>query len=157
VYEHLLVALDGSPTAERVLDHAEALARAFGSTITLLRATISLEMLLAESAPTTDVGLGEIAAIEDPTPIVDADQQSATEYLQAVAARLRPRGATINIETPQGPADEVIVDRAKALDVSLILMTTHGRSGLGRVVFGSVADGVLRHTTSAVLLVRITE
>ena len=156
MYEHLLVALDGSPAAERVLDHAEVLARAFGSTITLLRATVSPGMVLAEAAP-SDVALGEIAAIQDPGPIVEADRQTATEYLQSVATRLRPHGASVNIETPEGPADEVIVDRAKALDVSLILMTTHGRSGLGRVVFGSTADAVLRHAAAAVLLVRVTE
>jgi nucleotide-binding universal stress UspA family protein len=48
----------------------------------------------------------------------------------------------------------VIVERAEALGVSLILMTTHGRSGLGRAIFGSTADSVLRHAHCPVLLVR---
>ena len=156
MYEHLLVALDGSQAAERVLEHAEALAGQFGSTITLLRATISTEMVLAEAAP-ANAGIGAIPAIQDPEPIVEADHASAVEYLDNVAKRLRSSGCTVNVETPQGPADQVIVDRAKDLGVSLILTSTHGRSGLGRVVFGSVADSVLRHAESPVLLVRITQ
>ena len=67
------------------------------------------------------------------------------------------RQAPGNAEHPQGSAEHVIVDRAKALDISLILMTTHGRSGLGRMFFGSVADSVLRHAPCPVLLVRITD
>ena len=156
MYEHLLVALDGSSAAERVLDHAEALATAFSSTITLLRATISAEMFLAETAG-GDATVGQVGPLMDPTPVLEADRESATEYLDGVAARLRQHNLTVNVEHPEGPANHVIVERASALGASLILMTTHGRSGLGRVVFGSVADSVLRHATCPVLMVRITE
>src|SRR6266851_5585159 len=109
MFEHLLVSLAGSPAGERVLDHAEALAVAFHSTVTLLRATV------------------------------------AVEYLNRVAERLRRHNLNVNLEHPPGPSDQVIVERAAALGVSLILMTTHGRGGLGRLVFGSTADSVLRH------------
>jgi nucleotide-binding universal stress UspA family protein len=156
MFEHLLVALDGSPAAERVLEHAEALADAFHSTITLLRATISAEMVVAETAGGETI-VGEVAATVDPTPILDADRSAAEEYLNAIAQRLRRRNLTVNQEHPPGPANQVIVERAAALGVSLILMTTHGRGGLGRVVFGSTADSVLRHTTCPVLLVRVTD
>ena len=155
MYEHLLVALDGSPAAEGVLEHAEALAAAFGSTITLLRATISTEMVVTESA-VGDASIGEVAPTMDPQPVVDADHSAAVDYLNAVAARLRQRNLNVTVETPQGDADAMIVERASALDVRLILMTSHGRSGLGRMVFGSVSDAVLRHATCPVLLVRIS-
>jgi len=155
MYEHLLVALDGSPAAEGVLEHAEALAAAFGSTITLLRATISTEMVVTESA-VGDASIGEVAPTMDPQPVVDADHSAAVDYLNAVAARLRQRNLNVTVETPQGAADARIVERASALDVRLILMTSHGRSGLGRMVFGSVSDAVLRHATCPVLLVRIS-
>jgi nucleotide-binding universal stress UspA family protein len=154
MYDHLLVALDGSPAAERVLEHAEALATAFGSTITLLRATISPEMVITETAG-GDGTVGDLAPSLDPEPIVEADEQSATEYLTGVLERLRQRNLTVNVEHVEGPADQVIVERATALGVNLILMTTHGRGGLGRVFFGSVADAVLRHAPCPVLLVRI--
>ena len=155
MYEHLLVALDGSPAAERVLEHAEALAIAFHSSITLLRATVSAETLLAQTA-NSGTTLGDVAPYVDPTPILEADQDAAVDYLNNVVARLRQHTLTVTTEHPEGPAAEAIIDRARALGVSLILMTTHGRSGLGRVVFGSVADSVLRHAPCPVLLVHVT-
>jgi nucleotide-binding universal stress UspA family protein len=157
MFEHLLVALDGSAAAERVLEHAEALADAFHSTITLLRATISAEMFLAETAGGETV-VGDVGgATVDPTPVLEADRSAAEEYLTAVAERLRRRNLAVNLEHPPGPANQVIVERAAALGVSLILMTTHGRGGLGRMVFGSTADSVLRHATCPVLLVRVAD
>src|SRR5258708_4485099 len=114
MYEHLLVALDGSPAAERVLEHAEALANAFWSTITLLRATISPEMVIVETAG-SDGSVGELTPGLDPEPIVEADEQSATEYLDDVVARLRKHNLTVNVEHVEGPASDVIVDRAREL------------------------------------------
>lgn len=154
MYEHLLVALDGSPAAERVLDHAEALAVAFHSRITLVRATIDAATLLAEES-TADPGGGQITPLLDPEPIVDADTETAEDYLEAVASRLRARNCDVAIEHAAGAANRVILERADALGVSLILMTTHGRGGLGRAIFGSTADAVLRHAKCPVLLVRI--
>jgi nucleotide-binding universal stress UspA family protein len=156
MYERILVALDGSPAAEGVLEHAEALAAAFGSQITLVRATLSPEMVLAQT------GAAEAATVEvpptvDPEPILEADHDTAGEYLSSVAARLRQRSLPVTVETPEGTANNVIVERAKALRADLILMTTHGRGGLGRVVFGSTADSVMRHAPCPVLLVRIPD
>src|SRR3979411_1609892 len=85
MYEHLLVALDGSPHAERVLEHTEALAKAFGSTITLLAAAVSAETRLAETAGSGQT-LGDISPVIDPTPILEADHEAASEYLESVAA-----------------------------------------------------------------------
>lgn len=156
MYEHLLVALDGSSTAEQVLEHAEALGIAFHSKLTLLRATVSAETLLAQTA-NSGATLGDAAPFVDPTPVLEADRDAAVEYLEKVAERLRRHELTVNTEHPEGPPTEEIVERARALGVSLILMTTHGRSGLGRVVFGSVADSVLRHASCPVLLVRVKQ
>jgi nucleotide-binding universal stress UspA family protein len=154
VYERLLVALDGSPTAERVLEHTEALAKAFGSTVTLFRATVMAETLMAQSSG-GGPGAGDLGPPLDPTPIMEAEREDAIAYLNAVTARLKERGLNVTSEHFEGPPGSEIVERARALDVSLILMTTHGRSGLGRLVFGSVADAVLRHAPCPVLLVRV--
>ena len=156
MYEHLLVALDGSPAAERVLEHAEALASAFGSRVTLLRATLSAEMVIAQSGA-GDATVGQVSPALDPEPVLQADHDTAAEYLNAVAARLRGKNIDVSIDMAEGPANTAIIERAAQLGVSLILMTTHGRSGLGRMVFGSTADSVLRHSSCPVLLVRITE
>jgi nucleotide-binding universal stress UspA family protein len=156
VYEHLLVALDGSEAAEQVLPHVEALAEKFGSTVTLLRAVMSAEILLAQSA-TAGPAVGDVAPPMDPTPVLEAERSSAREYLAGIERRLSSKGIKTTTELPEGNASDVIVERASALNVSLILMTTHGRSGLGRIVFGSTADAVLRHAACPVLLVRIHE
>jgi nucleotide-binding universal stress UspA family protein len=157
MYEHLLVALDGSETAEQVLPHVEAMATAFGSTVTLLRAGISAETLLAQSAAGGGPNVGDASPAIDPTPILEADRATSTEYLTGIGARLRQNNLNVATEHPEGPAEDVIVERARALGVDLILMTTHGRSGLGRMFFGSVADSVLRHAHCPVLLVRVSE
>ena len=156
MYEHLLVALDGSPAAERVLQHAEPLALAFHSQVTLLRATLSPEMVIAQTGA-ADAGVGQIGTAMNPEPVLEADHDSAAQYLEGLAAGLRSRGVNVSAETPEGPANTAIVERASALGASLILMTTHGRCGIGRMVFGSTADSVLRHAACPVLLVRITE
>jgi nucleotide-binding universal stress UspA family protein len=156
MYEHLLVGLDGSSVAERVLEHTLALATAFGSTVTLLRATDAIETLIAETA-TSSSNFGNIGPVMDPTPIMEAEQEDAVEYLNGLAARLHEHNVTVSTEHPEGDAAELLVERAKELGVSLILLTTHGRSGLGKVVFGSVADSVIRHAPCAVLLVKVTD
>src|SRR5215472_10418148 len=117
MYEHLLVALDGSSAAERVLGHAENLAVAFHSQITLLRATVSAEMVLAEEGA-GDATVGQIAPTLDPEPIIEADADSAEEYLKGVVDRLRAKGLEVAIEHPAGNASTVIVERAEALGVS---------------------------------------
>ena len=131
MYEQLLVALDGSPAAERVLEHAEALAAAFGSHITLLQATVSVEMVLAQEGA-AEATTGQIAPTLDPEPIIEAESDSAEAYLTSVASDCAIGNSTVSVEHPTGPAESVIVERSKALGASLILMTTHGRSGLGR-------------------------
>jgi nucleotide-binding universal stress UspA family protein len=157
MYERILVALDGSSAAERVLAHAEALATAFGSHVTLLRATLSAEMVLAQTAGAGDGGVGQITPALDPEPVLEADHETAADYLGRLAGALKQRNLNVDAETPEGPANTVIVERAAAIGAALILMTTHGRSGLGRMVFGSTADSVLRHAPCPVLLVRITD
>src|SRR6266542_1394636 len=124
MYEHLLVALDGSEPAEHVLPHAEALAQKFGSTVTLLRAVVSAETLLAQSA-TAGPAVGEVAPPMDPTPILEAEQSAASEYLTALEGRLRQKGLNVSTEHPEGNASDVIVERAQAR----LVMTCFGSFG----------------------------
>jgi nucleotide-binding universal stress UspA family protein len=154
MYTRIIVALDGSDLAERVLAYVEALADKFGSAVTLFRVTAAPGSIIADSGIGAEpVGAGLI----DPTPIIEAEQQEAAEYLAAAAGRMRSRGFEVDCEQPQGPAAELIVQRAQEMEADLIAMTTHGRGGLGRLVFGSVADEVLRTAPCPVLLVRVTE
>jgi nucleotide-binding universal stress UspA family protein len=135
--ERILVPLDGSPLAEAALPEALDLARDAGSTLILLRAVEAH----------TIVG--------DP---VDAQVQvvhEAERYLEDVAARLRGQGiGKVETSVWYGPAALSIVDAARLRRADLIAMFSHGRSGVGRLVLGSVAESVLRASTVPILLLR---
>ena len=133
----VLVPLDGSRLAEGALDPAIGFARD-GAKLVLLRA------VEAHSVPFSDPAAAQVAVIEE-----------AEAYLAAVAARLRSAGAT-NVETSvwYGPPAESIAEAAGLRKADLIVMSTHGRTGLGRLVLGSVAESVLRTTSTPILLLR---
>jgi nucleotide-binding universal stress UspA family protein len=154
VYSRVLVPLDGSRLAEQVLPHAEALASGFGATILLLRATTPLEQLLTAEAAAAGIAL---APVLDPEPILAAEQEAARDYLEQVERRLGQLGLKVEREVVAARASDAIVERAAAQGADLIAMTTHGRSGLGRLLLGSTADEVLRHAPCPVLLVRVRE
>jgi nucleotide-binding universal stress UspA family protein len=143
-YKHILVPLDGSELAELALPDAFGLAKLSQAEITLLQVVSPIE---------TVVGM------ETGHPIY-IDQQWETkkgiaqEYLATICERLRCPDIALNTVVEMGPAAETIVDYAHQHPVDLIVMATHGRSGLPRWVFGSVADKVLRGADLPVLLVR---
>src|SRR5207247_7313488 len=153
MYTHILVALDGSEVAEQVLPHVEALGEKFGSRITLLRAILPPALPLME----TPMGLPVTPyTAEVYVEAAEAERQAASDYLRQVGDRLRKRGFQVEEELQDGPAAAVIVERAGALGVDLIAMTTHGRGGLERLLLGSVAEEVMRKAPCPVLLVRAT-
>lgn len=133
----VLVPLDGSPLAEGALAPAIGFGRQ-GAKLILMRAVET------HGAPFVNPEAAQVAAIEE-----------AENYLAAVAMRARNAGAT-DVETSvwYGPPVESIGDAAHFRKVDLIVMSTHGRSGLGRLVLGSVAERVLRTTPTPILLLR---
>jgi nucleotide-binding universal stress UspA family protein len=154
MYSHLLVPLDGSAAAESALPHAQALAEKFGARVTVIRVTVAPETLIAETA-TGAPGVPEAGPLLDPTPVVEAEQEEASAYLSRIADSLRAGGSEVTAEAPPGAPADTIVERARELGVDLIVMSTHARGGLGRLVFGSVGDAVLRHAPCPVLLIRV--
>jgi nucleotide-binding universal stress UspA family protein len=155
MYQRILVALDGSALAERILPYAEALGDKFGATLIVLRATTPPSEIVAAEAAAGAIPVSP--AVADATEITEAEQRDAAGYLRGVAARLRARGLTVEVNEPEGRIAEAILARARDLRADLIAMTTHGRGGLGRALFGSIADEVLRHAPCPVLLVRVSE
>jgi nucleotide-binding universal stress UspA family protein len=153
VYQHILVALDGSALAEQVLPHVEALARKFQSRVTLLQVTASAAEIIASTAVGEPVGAVPI----DPEPIVEAEQERAESYLEDLARELRSHGLTVDHEEVEGPVTDAILRRAAADGADLIAMATHGRGGLSRLFFGSTTEDVLRHAACPLLLVRVTD
>lgn len=133
----ILVPLDGSALAEQALPLAEALAEASDSPILILSASY------VASVPGLDVSDEQVRMIAD-----------AESYLDRVASRLKKRGIAVETCAPYGAARQVIVREARAHRAWLIVMATHGRGGLGRALYGSVADGVVRRAPAPILLVR---
>jgi nucleotide-binding universal stress UspA family protein len=84
----------------------------------------------------------------------DAREARAREYLQNVAERLRTQGVEVDIAVAKGEAVERIGARASETGADLIALATHGRTGLSRLVLGSVADKIVRGSKLPVLLVR---
>ncbi|HUG55132.1 MAG TPA: universal stress protein [Vicinamibacteria bacterium] len=154
MYTLILAPLDGSPTAEAALPHAEALAVRFGASLVLLRVVSPAAAVVPAMAPASPA-LVHPAGVVDPGRLLEVDRQEADNYLQAKAAELAARQVAAVAERQEGDPAEVIRHRARELRASVLVMTTHGRSGLGRLIFGSVADSVLRGSPCPVLLVRV--
>lgn len=145
MFTHLLVPLDGSELAEIALPMAKAIALRFDSEITLLRA-VHLPHYIGDGLDFTEVytNLGENMQVE------------ATAYLEAKQKMLREAGFNVNgrIIVGEPPADAILI-AANELGVDTIVMSTHGRGGVMRWVFGSVADKVLRQASIPILLARL--
>lgn len=152
-YARIIVPLDGSALAEQILPHVRTLAKAFDSRVELVRAYAPPASLLAASAASTMPGHGPVL---DPAPYVAAQKDDADLYPTQTADRLRKEGVHCSWRRLDGSAGEKIVAEAASWEADLILMTTHGRGGLGRLLLGSVTDYVVRHATIPILLVRAT-
>jgi nucleotide-binding universal stress UspA family protein len=148
MFERMLVCLDGSKLAEQILPFAEAQALRFGSKVTLLQVVTlsSAELAGAGSSPY----VGQLIAEQ-----LQIAEKDANTYLQSIAQSLREKGLEVDVAVLQGtPAGEVVVSYASKNKINLIAIATHGHSGLGRIVFGSVADFVLRHSGLPILVIK---
>jgi nucleotide-binding universal stress UspA family protein len=144
MYKKILVPLDGSPQAEAILPHAEDLAARYGATVVFLEV---VEPTVVYASP-----YGLYPEI-DPTETA-ARAEEVNAYLAAVEARFQAGGIATERRVAYGPVVSAILDAAAKEQADLIAMASHGRTGLGRWVYGSVASGVLRGVDRPLLLVR---
>jgi len=93
----------------------------------------------------------------EPTPVVELERGEVTHYLERVGQRLSGRGLTVVWKQPDSPTSKSTVAHAEASSADLIGLTTHGRGGSGRAVFGSVANEIRRRALYPVSLVRVTQ
>ena len=156
MYSKILVPLDGSKLAEGVLPHVQELAQRFDSQVTLIQVVAPLSKLVAETVPASLEPSGAAAAVglEAAAEAVKAERESARAYLEGVAERLKAEKIRVQVGVVEGTAGDAIVDYGHRHGMDIIAMSTHGRSGLLRLVYGSVADHVLRHAGTPVLLIR---
>jgi nucleotide-binding universal stress UspA family protein len=158
-YRGILVPLDGSERAETALPHAAALAERFGARIVLYRVVDPPGPMMLPDAIGPAAGLPAV-----PPPMLDTVQfaQEArdltAEYLESRARELRALGLMVTgLVGDVGDIAEQIVETARREVIDLIVMSTHGRTGLDRLLFGSVAEDVVRHAPVPVLLIRRAE
>jgi nucleotide-binding universal stress UspA family protein len=153
MYHRIVVSLDGSPLGERALPYAALLAGRSAARLLLVHVHVgSLAARVdpfAAVEPVNPTSLAEAAAAAPPASTGD----EITAYLDALASRPKERGLAAEVRLVHGNAGDAIVRAAREEGADLIVMCTHGRSGFGRWLYGSVADHVLRHATVPVLLV----
>lgn len=148
MYKHILIPLDGSRLAEAAIAHAEKLAKGCGTQdITLLRVverTEGYRKVVDQSQQTED------KVVSEP---VSKRERDAGAYVTRMAQRLGERGLTVHSKLVIGDPAQAIIYHAEHNPCEIIVMASHGRSGLGRWALGSVADKVMRASTVPVLLV----
>lgn len=142
MYKKILVPLDGSWRSERILPHVEGLALNFNSEIIFLRVLEPESTYLEPGNPQLSIDA------------LKRRETEAREYLSGKSGEFNQKGLRSRIVIQSGPVAMAILDVASSEDVDLIGMASHGRSGLERVFYGSVASAVLQGVDRPLLLVR---
>ncbi len=169
MYKKILVPLDGSELASSVLPHLREIVSCTHAQVILLRATPEPIFPSVGTGPrepqridTPPRTLDGMAWRLKPDPVhrtewIEHEVESAQRYLTEVAADLAKSGIQARILVQPGATAGAILDAADHEGVDLITMATHGRSGIGRFLLGSVADRVVHYAKVPVLLVRPDE
>ena len=134
----ILVPLDGSELAEQVLPYAQEFARRFDA-----------ELLLLTSIQPVGIWDATATAIN-----WDREERLAQEYLDAQKERLEAAGVKVRVKRQHGEAAANILETAEAENVGLVAISTHGRSGISRWLFGSVADRIVQNSHVPLLMIR---
>jgi nucleotide-binding universal stress UspA family protein len=147
VFTQILVPLDGSELAERSLPCAQQLAVLTGATLHLVRVTDLPQSIYWSPVPAYILP----STYDD---LLAAEAKESTAYLDAVRERLQ--AATLQVRTLHltGRAAATLLDYERDAHIDLVVMASHGRSGLARFALGSVADQLLHHGSAPLLLVR---
>lgn len=142
--KHILVPLDGSAVAERILPPAAALGALTNAAFTLLQVVPPEAAGYETDWPTTRTEAGMLRTI----------QAGAQTYLDRVAERLGAQSLEVHTAVLSGQTAPAILEYAHSHAVDLIALATHGRSGAARILLGSIADKIVRGATTPVLLYR---
>ena len=154
MYRKVLVPLDGSELAECVLPHLETILNGCGvETIVFLRV---VEPVTLPVGTFTD---GSAVFTEDDAKRtrenIDArNEVEAREYLEGIVNRYKSDGMQVDMALLKGKAADELIDYIKESDADLTVIASHGRSGIGRWIYGSVAERLLRSVCMPVLMVR---
>lgn len=142
MYKTILAPLDGSSRAEAILPHIEDLAQRNGSKVILMQ--VVEPVLLAAGAEFAFQTKEEYEVLD----------KQAEEYLAGIKGEFREKGIAASATVAHGPVVEAIINTSESEDADLIAIASHGRTGLSRVFYGSVAAGVLHRVDRPLLVIR---
>ncbi len=149
MYKNILIATDGSELAGRGVRHGIALAKAVGGKITAVVATDPMPM------PGLALGAGWVPSAEELVSYRDSQARFAGEILSGMEAEAKDAGVAVEtVYAADSRASDAILQTAAAKDCDLIVMASHGRRGVQRVLLGSQTSEVLAHSSLPVLVVR---
>ncbi len=144
MYQIILVPLDMSPRAERILPHVEDLAHRYDAKVIFLYVLEHNNGIVGPNG--SEVNLSE--------EVVRKRKKEAENYLASWQGEFREKGITARTRLEYGPVVATIINVAEREKADLIAMASHGRGGVSRVFYGSVAAGVLQRVDRPLLLVR---
>ncbi len=143
MYRKILVPLDGSKLSEASLPHLRNLAMGTGAG----------RVMLFRAREPIDEGVRQRLSQDLACKLDQTYQDEAEEYLKNIANSLSAEGIDVATEVVVGNAAESILRYAGQNDIELIVMSSHGRTGIARLAFGSVAENVLRQSPAPVLII----
>jgi nucleotide-binding universal stress UspA family protein len=142
MYKKILVPLDGSEFAESVLSHVKTIASDCKTSEVVLLFVVEPSVSVAFDVPVEWLDEAKKKGLD-----------FARDYLNQIAADLEKSGVTVSCKVKEGISAETILSCLKTDNIDLLIISTHGRSGITRWVFGSVADKVIHHSSVPVLIV----
>jgi nucleotide-binding universal stress UspA family protein len=146
MYQHIIVPMDGSKLAECVLPHVEAIAG--GCNVARVTLACVVAPLHLHNYAEEKLLPKERRQMEDKV------TNDARKYLNKIATQLKRRGIAAEYVVLTGDTVKQLVNYANKNDVDLFVISTHGRSGISQLVWGSIAESLLRHSCVPVLMVR---
>jgi nucleotide-binding universal stress UspA family protein len=150
MYQTILVPLDGSARAEHILPHVENLAIHYKAKVILLQVMEPLQII----NPSLHVTSALTDTVKESLKDFNRRYEEVNTYLSGRLGEFREKGIDVRKFVEQGPVVETVISVAQRENADLIAMASHGRSGMSRVFYGSVAAGVLQQIDRPMLIIR---
>jgi nucleotide-binding universal stress UspA family protein len=150
MYQIILVPLDGSARAEHILPHVENLAIQYKSKVILIQVMEPLQI----ANPSLHVTSALTDTVKESLKDFNRRYEEINTYLSGRMGEFREKGIDVRKFVEQGPVVDTIISVAQRENADLIAMASHGRSGMSRVFYGSVAAGVLQQIDRPMLIIR---
>ncbi len=144
MYERILVPLDGSPLSESILPHVQSLAKALNAELVLLHVIVRPADEFVDPKKTP---LSPKAGLEAET------KREMTRYIKDLCTKLEKEGVRATYLLREGSVTERILEDADIMQVDLIAMSTHGRSGVRRLLMGSITEWMVKNSSVPVMVI----